>query len=89
VTREAKIRELLRSCWLRLWRCAVQWFALEHPGPLKPETLADLRRYILAMKGVLGALHLQSIESKCPCEICALLRVAVAQQKAGSPNQNG
>jgi len=52
--------------------------------PLKPETLADLRRYILAMKGILGAMHLQTIESKCPCEICALLRVAVAQQKAAS-----
>jgi len=51
---------------------------------LKPETLADLRRYILAMKGILGAMHLQTIESKCPCEICALLRVAVAQQKAAS-----
>jgi len=54
------------------------------PEPLKPEMLADLRRYILAMKGILGAMHLQTIESKCPCEICALLRVAVAQQKAAS-----
>jgi hypothetical protein len=55
---------------------------MSQPEPLKPETLADLKRYILATKGVLGALHLQSIEAKCPCEICALLRLAVAQQKA-------
>jgi hypothetical protein len=58
---------------------------MSQPEPLKPETLADLRRYILAMKGILGAMHLQTIESKCPCEICALLRVAVAQQKMSSP----
>jgi hypothetical protein len=50
--------------------------------PLKPETLADLKRYVIQEKGVFGAMHLQSIESKCPCEICALLRLAVAQQKA-------
>lgn len=55
---------------------------MSSPEPLKPETLADLKRYVLALKGVFGAMHLQSIESKCPCEICALLRFAVAAQKA-------
>ena len=50
--------------------------------PLKPETLADLKRYVLQTKGVLGAMHLESVESKCPCEICACIRIAIANEQA-------
>jgi hypothetical protein len=53
---------------------------------LKPETLADLKQYVLAVKGVFGAMHLVAVESKCPCEICALLRMAIAAQKASAPD---
>jgi hypothetical protein len=52
--------------------------------PLKPETLADLKRYVLAVKGVFGAMHLETIESQCPCEICACIRIAIANEKAGA-----
>ena len=47
---------------------------------LKPETLADLKAYILATKGMFGALHLKSVESSCPCDVCKAIREAVAEQ---------
>lgn len=50
--------------------------------PLKSDTLADLKRYVLQTKGVLGAMHLESVESKCPCEICACIRIAIANENA-------
>lgn len=50
--------------------------------PLKPDTLADLKRYVLQTKGVIVAMHLESVESKCTCEICACIRIAIANENA-------
>jgi hypothetical protein len=48
---------------------------------LKPETIADLKQYVLAKKGMFGALHLKNVEQSCNCDICKTIREAVEELK--------
>ena len=48
---------------------------------LQPATIADLKQYILATKGMFGALHLKHVEEGCSCEICKLIKEVIAELK--------